>query len=259
MSLASLSSISYITTLNLLNLMPMDINHFSHLKEVQSLDKMIKKHLDAIEGESSRKAQILKLRLRRETEKESLLIELNENTALISEGEKSLFDWDKKLAKANEQLPLAVSEQQVVGLQKEKDLSEKNVEKLQDEVLSLLEVQEQIEVKIEECDSFLLGSASTLKKIEEEILEVTTVEQREIDNYESRIKALLEEVPEPLNSEFKKAWKKHRFKSPLSRVMEGGCERCRFLLDRTTQSRIELLQTIEICSQCERLLIPYNA
>ncbi|MCF8059193.1 MAG: hypothetical protein K9K67_07850 [Bacteriovoracaceae bacterium] len=237
----------------------MDIIQFSHLKEVQSLDKMIKKHLDIIQEQSARRDYIVKIRHTRETEKEGLLIESKDHTASINQFEKELFDWEKKLEKALEQLPMAKSEQQINALQKEQSMAEENVEHLQDKILSLLEEQEILESKIEECISFLKGSKLTLDTIDKEILEVTQVEQNEIDKYEIRIKALLEDVPDTLKLSFLKARKKHRFNQPLSRVMQGGCEKCRFILDKMTQSRIELLQTVEVCSQCERLLIPYNA
>ena len=239
--------------------MPLELKDFTALKEIQSIDNLVKKHLDAIESEESRKDSINNMRDKRKTEMVGLLESHKENTALISQLEKELFEWEKKRDQAVINQDRAKDQKQAEALEKEINQITPKCEELEEKVLSLLEKNEEIDNRVKEAEVFLEGSLDTLKEIDLEILEETTEERRHIENYEKRIKALLEEIPNGLREAFLRARKKHRFKNCISRIVNRACEKCRYEVDSQTISQVDQAKATVQCSQCERLLIPYDA
>lgn len=239
--------------------MALELKDFTTLKEIQSLDNMISRHLDAIRNEESRKDHVLGLRQRRESEKVGFLQKIEENSALIGLREKELFDWEKKKQQAERNLLHATDQKQVEALEKEiKEFSPK-CEACEEEILELLEENEVLEDSVNEADEFLNGSLKTLDDISLEILEETKEERRQISNYENRIELLLKDIPKELLDSFLIAREKYRFKMPLSRIVNRSCENCRFQVDSQTLSLVDQAKTISHCQQCERLLIPFDA
>lgn len=239
--------------------MALVLKDFTTLKEVQSLDNLIKKHLDAIESEQSRKDSINKLREKRKTEMVGLLESHKENSALISQFEKELYDWEKKREQAEINQDRARDQKQVEALEKEISQVTPKCEELEEKVLNLLEKNEEIDSVVKEIETFLEGSLETLKEIDQEILEETTEERRHIENYDKRINALLVDIPSELKIVFERVRDKHRFKSPLSRIINRACEKCRYEVDSQTISLVDQAKVIVECHQCERLLIPFDA
>ncbi len=239
--------------------MALSLSDYSALKEIQSLDNMIKKHLDAISSEESRKDNVLNLRAKRETEKVGFQEKTKENGALISCLEKELFDWEKKRRQAELNQERASDQKQAEALEKEINQITPRCEELEEKVLNLLEENECLDTQVAECDEFLKGSLKTLEQIDKEITEETQVERQQISNYEERITALLESIPQELRNAFKLAREKHRFNMPLARIVNRSCEKCRFQVDSQTLSLIDQAKTISHCDQCQRLLIPFDA
>jgi predicted nucleic acid-binding Zn-ribbon protein len=239
--------------------MPLELKDFTALKEIQSLDNFIKKHLDAIESEESRKDSINTMREKRKTEMVGLLENHKENTALINQYEKELFEWEKKRGQAEINQDRAKDQKQAEALEKEINQITPKCEELEERVLSLLEKNEEIDKLVKEAEVFLEGSLETLKEIDLEILEETKEERRHIENYEKRIEVLLENIPETLREAFHRARQKHRFRNPLARILNKACEKCRFEVDSQTKSQIDLAKAVIQCNQCERLLIPFDA
>lgn len=239
--------------------MALELKDFTTLKEIQSLDNMIAKHLDAIKSEESRKDHILGMRQKRETEKVGLLKKVEENSALINELEKELFDWEKKRQQAELNQDRAKDQKQVEALEKEINQLTPKCEDCEEKILNLLEENEEIKVKVDEADEFLKGSGETLNQISKEILDETKEERHQITNYEERIEALITEIPKELLEAFNRAQKKYRFKMPLARIVNRACEKCRFQVDSQTLSLVDQARTIAHCQQCERLLIPFDA
>lgn len=239
--------------------MALELKDFTALKEIQSLDNMIKKHLDAIKNEESRKDHVLELREKKESEKVGLLNKLDENRALISELEKELFDWEKKREQAETNQSKAFDQKQAEALAKEIGQITPKCEECEEKILSLLEENEGIEIKISEADQFLAGSLETLEEISNEIYEETVEERKQINNYESRVRVLLEEIPKDLHDEFLRVREKYRFNLPLARIVNKACEKCRFQVDSQTLSLVDQARLITRCHQCERLLIPFDA
>lgn len=223
----------------------MELKDFTNLKEVQSLDRMIKKHLDVIESEQSRKDHINGLRAKRETEKLGLFEKIRENTALISELESTLSSLEEKREKQ--------------FLVEEVDKISSEMDQVSEKIFELMEENEELEIEVADCKTFLEGSLKTLEEIEQQIKEETQGEQKQIDNYNQRISALLKEIPEELLKEFQKARKKYPFETYLVRIINRACEKCRFQQDSQSISLIDQARLVQCCPQCERLLIPFDS
>ncbi|MCR9204527.1 MAG: hypothetical protein NXH75_08125 [Halobacteriovoraceae bacterium] len=223
----------------------MELKDFTSLKEIQSLDRMIKKHLDVIDSEQSRKDHIKGLREKRETEKLGLFHKVRENTALISE-------LEVKLSKLEEKKESQIMVEEIEKISYEMDSTS-------EEIFSLMENNEELEKNISDCKTFLSGSLETLAEIDEEIKEETKDEQKEIDNYNKRIDALLEQIPQELKNAFIKARKKYPQNVYLSRIVDRACEKCRFQLDSQSISLIDQARLVQECHQCGRLLIPFDS
>lgn len=223
----------------------MELKDFTSLKEIQSLDRMIKKHLDVIQSEQSRKDHIQGLREKRETEKLGLFQKTRENTALIAE-------LDSKLSELEEKKESQIMVEKIEKISGEMDATS-------EKIFSLMEENEELEEQINNCKTFLSGSLETLAEIDEEIKNETQDEQKEIDNYNRRINALLDQIPEELKKSFLKAREKFPHNVYLSRIVDRACEKCRFQLDSQSISLIDQARLVQRCHQCERLLIPFDS
>lgn len=237
----------------------MKLNDYSNLKEIHSLDNMIKVHLDKIKEEESRIDFIVQKRKQKdqdlkefEDKEKSIQDELNQM-------EVKLFDLEKKLNTSKEHLPLASNQKEATALENTIMTLTPQVDQLQEESLEKLEELELLEEEKKKTEGFLKGSLNTLKEIEEEVSEIRKTENIPIGQYEKRIQLLLKDTQPHLVSTFLSIREKFRYKRPLVRVINNTCEFCHFHIDQMAQDRLETFQSIETCSQCSRLFIPLEA
>lgn len=225
--------------------MQIELKSFSNLKEIQSIDRLIKQHREIIEKESMRKKHIVSLRNKREDEKRNLLERSIKNNASISSLEESLSTLEKK---KNE-----------LYLTEDIQNHEKEMDSLSDKIFALMEENEHIESNINDCKQFLTGSLDTLSEIEEEIRISNQEDEKKIDNYNKRIDALLEDTPHELKNSFKRARDKYPHQIYLTRIIDQACEHCRYQLDSESIKLIDQAKLVQTCHQCERLFVPYDA
>ena len=157
--------------------MALELKDFTALKEIQSLDNLIKVHLDAIKSEESRKDSVLALRSKRETEMVGFSQAKTENTALMAQLEKELHEWEKKREQAVVNQERAKDQKQIEAIEKELLQVTSSCEELEEKILSLLEKNDELESLIEEAQTFLKGSLETLNEIDKEIDEETNQPQ----------------------------------------------------------------------------------
>lgn len=239
--------------------MTINLQSYSLLREIQSLDVSIKKHMDRIEAEKLRLDQINRMRSTRTGEKEELLKSLEELSDTTAAKEKELFTLDSNLKQAKTNLSSAATNTQMEALEKQIRESSVQVDALEEEILNLLTNSEEIESAVNEHDEFLQGSLETLEVIKKEVNDIQKVEQLEIDKYHERIERVSQNIPENLFKSFQLARTKHRFNNPITKIKGNSCSMCRFILDSQTSSLVELFKTIEFCGQCERLIAPLEA
>ncbi len=237
----------------------MKLTDYSNLKEIHSLDNMIKVHLDKISEEESRIDFISQKRKQKDQELEDLILNKSALEKEISDSEVKLFDLEKRFKNANDHLPLASSEKEVNALQNEINTLGPQIDLIQESSLEKLEEIEELEKLINQSQNFLKGSLETLEEIKNEIEEVRKVESVPIHQYENRITLLIEQTPKSLFNHFKIVRDKFRYKRPIVRIVNHACEFCHFRVDQMTLDRVESMQGIENCTQCGRLFIPLEA
>ncbi len=237
----------------------MKLTDYSNLKEIHSLDNMIKVHLDRIKEEEARIEFITNKRKQKDQE-----LENHQNNKKILENEISdievtLFDFEKRVSSAQGHQSMAASEKEANALQNEIDSLSPKIDELQELTLDKLEEIEKIELEITQAQNFLKGSQETLQEITIEVQEVVKEQQIPIDQYSQRIDLLIEDIPKPLYIQFSKIREKFRYNRPLVRILNHACEFCHFRIDQMSLERVESLQGIECCGQCGRLFTPLEA
>ncbi len=237
----------------------MKLTDYSNLKEIHSLDNMIKVHLDTIKEEEGRIEFITNKRKQKDQELEDLQNNKKILENEISDTEVTLFDLEKRVSSAQGHLPMATSEKEANALQNEVDSLSPKIDELQEFTLEKLEEVEKIELDILQAQNFLKGSQETLQEITEEVQKVVQEQQLPIHQYSERIDLLIEDIPKPLYTQFGKIREKFRYNKPMVRIINHACEYCHFRVDQMTLERVESLQGIECCGQCGRLFIPLEA
>ncbi len=237
----------------------MALEDFQHLLEIQSLDQHIKKHLDTIAEQKLRIESIQKTREKKKAKHRQSKEELNQLIQTLSQKEKKLFEIESKLSQSSQHQSFIQTEKETLALQREKEKLTPIWEILQEEILSLLDKQEELEKEIQEIGNFLQGSKETLTEIQKEVEQVSSKEEQQIQNYQHRIIALRNQTDPSIYRAFEQAQNKHRFNHPLSVIQNRSCLYCHFQIDSLTAERVERNpQTIELCTGCGRLLAPVN-
>jgi len=239
--------------------MAMTIQDYSILREVQSLDNALKTHMDSITSENARGAQIVKMREKRLLESSDSKQQISDLKDRIAALEKELFTIEAKSKQAQVNLGSASSASQMESLEKQIEEARHRCDELENQILELMSSVDDIQEKVDQDNEFLAGSLVTLKKVQEEILQTTGSEQKEVELFEKQIMNLLASLPDQLVRAFEIARKKHRFNNPITKIKGSACMMCRFILDPQTSSRVELCQSTEFCGQCDRLIAPLEA
>ncbi len=237
----------------------MKLSDYSNLKEVHSLDNMIKLHLDKISEEEHRIVFLTKKRKQKDQELQELLHKKSHLESEISKFEVKLFDLEKRLSTSLEHLSMAQTQKEANALQKEIDTLTPEVDQIQELSLDILESIEDLDKEIIQINGFMAGSLETLEEVKTEVELVRKQEEIPIGQYEERIKLLLEDSPSALVDAFTKVRNKYQYKRPIVRIINHACEFCHFRIDQMSLERVESLQGIEFCGQCGRLFIPLES
>jgi len=191
--------------------------------EMQSLGRALKIHLDRIE-ENKKRLDFIKLqRTLRERE-------------LIAKQEE-----------------LKASEEEFKKLEKEaRDESE-------DRRLELLMSIDECTTSIKDAESFIAGSANTLKEIQSDVYSEDGYEMRDMEHIEMRIKALIEALSPSARDTFDYVIKFHKIWNFVQYIEGNRCSKCRFVVETSTIQKIENGYSVEACSGCNSILISTHA
>ncbi|MCK5074057.1 MAG: hypothetical protein KAQ98_11570 [Bacteriovoracaceae bacterium] len=237
----------------------MKIEYFTTLIEVQSLENYIHVHLKKIDYHKKRISDI-------EEKRKNAKEDLNEKTDKLSilktkikKDEARLYDLETKLSKTRENMKVVTTNQQISALEKEIEVLVPQRDSLEENSLEVMEKIEILETDVTELEGFLNGSEKTMQEIKTEVESNIRDEQHEIDNYNERVENLLSLIPPQMCAVFKNVNKKYKYKNPLTFVENNTCIQCSFIIERNLSSSIEKGTIIELCPNCERLLIPHAA
>lgn len=235
------------------------LDNFKDLLEIQSLENHRKNLQQKVDQEDQRLSHIRKEREKKETLIQSHTYQIQSLKKEHLELETSLFEIEKKLQKAKEQYSMIKSSQEEAALEKVIRELETHVDEISEKVLERLEKNDSHEQEIQEMKNFLEGSNDTLNELKEVIKTETAPLIKQMEGYEERILALMNNLPTQMKSLFEQAKKKHINSSALAYIRDNGsCEQCRYHLDQTTKNDVELMKTLNTCPSCGRILIPLN-
>lgn len=237
----------------------MDLREMQDLRECQSLDLIIKSHLDKIETHQKRITKIIKMRSDRQATLTERIEQLPKLKKEISEGEKTFYELSTQITKATNRLAEMTTDQQIKATEKEIAALSPQYEQLEIAILEKMELLEKLEIEIINDQTFLEGSEKSLKEINVEVENDIKTEQKEIEQYQNRINRLLDGC----SSTFKKAFiqlnNRYRFKSPVASVENKTCSACRILLNPQHLNNIEKNAGPHFCTNCSRLILPSKA
>jgi predicted nucleic acid-binding Zn-ribbon protein len=232
---------------------------FFILKEFQSLDKFITESQNRIQEEDKR---IVKLKLMEESRSEDLVNHINEQSLLIQTlSSKELInlkicrDYEQTLASEKHiknSLELQSFEQQKIKLENEKN-------KIEEELIFLLEKQDELLKQINDDKNFLSGLKNTISEITSEIEQSKLKEFSLIKDYEYRQSLLLDELPPHFKERFLRIYQNMKGKRPITIARGSNCAECAFLLSRNLLSELDRGETLVTCPNCHRLLLPSSA
>lgn len=201
----------------------MSYEDHKNIIEMQSLGRALKVHLDRIE-ENKKRIDFIKLQ-RTLREKE-----LNEKFALKSDAESEF-----------------------------KKLEKESLDSSEDRRLELLMTIDECEIAIKDAESFIAGSANTLKEIQSDVYSEDGYEMRDMEHVEMRIKLLIEALSASSRDTFDYVIKYHKIWNFVQYIEGSRCSKCRFVVETSTIQKIENGYLVEACSGCNCILISTHA
>ena len=232
---------------------------FLHLLEIQGLNGKIFEHRGLITEHQKRVEYVKSKREEKLEQLSQLKNELEGNKNVLATLEKDLFTSEEQLKKTQEHISMANCEKQVVALEHELEALTPKIDTLENESLELLDKNEAILTDIKEAEEFITGVEQTIPEIEKEVTQDIEKEEREIDGYNQRINALLDQGPKNILDAYTSLSKKYREKGFLTFINNHCCTKCGYQVSRVLESDIEKTFSIEYCSGCGRIIVPYSA
>ena len=231
---------------------PNDIRLFKeikvHLLEISSLeDKIIK--------EDSRIKSIEK---QIDAKKSELIIHDTHHKDLyekISQGEKDLYEVEKKLVASKNHLKMANNQKEAEALDTEQQNLGNVVEEMQEYLLTLMEEEEALRTKIEKIKVFISGSSETLIEIQKEVQQSVLQIKQLINTENEEWKSHARQLSESSKVIFKNALKKFVNSTPFCELKGSSCKRCGYGIDSTLLRSVENQTSLEICPGCNRIFL----
>lgn len=226
------------------------------IREIESLDRHIKGHLDNMEEQQKRISFIEGQREAKQEELRDLKEKAKAKQTELTNQENTLSKVDSQLEKTMHNLSAVTTDQQLKSLENEKQKFEQQKNELEASVFKIMEDIESNQLEQKELSEFIEGSAETLHELQDEINASNQKDQKEIDQYQQRIDVILNDLAEPLLTKYKKAREKYRFKEPATYLKTDNCPKCGIAVSPSKKNDILYFKSIESCSGCGRILIP---
>ncbi len=216
---------------------------FLKIHDLELASKAELKRISAIESAESQKMAAL------EAKKDQLkAIHLKEKELEISK----IVDL---INRHKTQLNLITTQKELDSLTHEIENNSKILIKLEAEYFQNLEHSEILHLEIKDFESFLEGIKITKKEIEAEVNEKTTTGKKEIENFQKRVDALIDTCDKSVKSIFSDFVYKKKITDPIAFINNKNCSRCKINLDAATIQSVEHKKSIEICPNCNRILL----
>ncbi|WP_412463067.1 zinc ribbon domain-containing protein [Halobacteriovorax sp. RT-2-6] len=231
------------------------MENLKYLKDVMDLEKVIE-GLESATDEELKRIDFLNKQLDNKTElNDQLSVQLTETKASLSSLEKELFDTDKKLDQAKQNLSSVTSSQQEEAIQKTISSLEEDSNQKQDTILELLEKIEEIETEISNTQEFIKGVNETISEINEEVTQIKLSNDSKVNDLNKQIDGLLDEVGIRAKDLYLKAKVKNHH-SAATFLQGNSCGSCRLTYSAGECSEFNSGKDLILCRGCGRLILP---
>lgn len=234
----------------------MSLEGFENLREVESLLKVEKQHLDAIEGHRQR-LSMLDARITENQENEKELQEkIDALRKQITTDENQVEKYESQIEKSVDAIDRAQTQQQAEAAEKQLANLKLHRDELQEQTLNAMEELEGLEAELEQTQAFLKGAHETRIDVQKEVESDTAGEEQKLKDLKERIKNLLSITPDFLVQAFKRSCEKHRYQHPLTYLTERKCHYCRYTPESSLYNELERADDAFLCRGCRRLFTP---
>ncbi len=186
-------------------------------------------------------------------------IETEQKNLKLPEEIKTIEGLQQRLAKLTSQLALSVTEKEQKAFEGQILLVKEEKEKIEERYFIGLEKSEELTDETQDLESFLQGSAETLKNILLEVQKNIQDEEGIISNRKLRIESLLNLCQPSFKNMYLQTEMRFKNKSPVSFLIDKKCSECHMQADSMLKSSLEEGRSLEFCPSCGRLLIPETA
>ena len=238
----------------------MNKENFRVLKEINSLLTKCQILEAQIESENSRLDKIER-QIKLKKDQMNLLTEQSKSHKQnLSQKEAELFKVEKQNEAATTNMNRAITEKELNAAQDQLNKSAELIERLNEEILNLMEKDEEFDDQIKEISQFLTGIEEGKSEIKEDIKTNTDPMKKELEGYRSRIENLFGEIPSPHDQAFKNLVAKNLPKGPITRLnQQNYCELCGTQISATKVKAVEEQLQYSACSGCTRVIIPESS
>jgi len=221
------------------------------LQTIDSELAHINQEIEAAKENLQKKEEGLKtLKSLMESEKSALLLlskekrekedELRTNESIISENKKK----NKELKHSRE----------IQAYLSEMEFRRDEAERLQEEIIRLIDNQESLEKAIKNRESEVLERQREIEEDRRRTEEFSDRQKGQIIHLDHEKSDLLEQFPEPLFLQYSRLRSSHRNGLVVSRIQNGTCEVCRMTLPPRTLTEVKKKLKIVPCLHCQRWL-----
>lgn len=228
---------------------------YRHILDISSLDLVINRYLLEILEEEKRLKFLEGKKSDKSNQLSDYLENLNNLKKEISKDEKDLFSIDNQIQKTKKSISETASNQQLEILEKSLLKLENDKSTFEEKILNNLMEVEDTEILISECKVFISGLSETIIEILEEVKQINSKNQLEIEKLDNQIDGLFQSISPTLRDTFRSVRKDFRFESPVVKLLNLSCSKCRFTMARSDCDDIEIKDNFKICSGCARMII----
>ena len=194
------------------------------------------------------------------TQKNELEQRSSELKSQISTREALLHEAGKQNEAAIANANKAISQKEIDAALSQRQNSEQMIEKLNDEIFSLMEEEEKLDEELQSIRTFLQGVKEGREEIVTDIEEINAPKLEELNRYRKRVNELYPQIPDPHREHFQNLVKKNLPKGPITRLdQKNFCELCGTQASSTKVKSIEEQLQYGTCSSCSRVIIPESS
>jgi predicted nucleic acid-binding Zn-ribbon protein len=230
------------------------IDTFRNFVEIEGLKAKILIHRSNIASQNKRISDMVSKRAEREAQIANCEFEIK--NLKIKDLEAQMSIYDSSLKKFQTQMDMVKNEKELNSLNHEISSIKVLIENLETLYFESSEKVETLNHKISECREFLKGSIDSLNEISSEAKAIISKEENEIQNFQMRIDAILENEKPTHKKLYQEMEIKFKTTGPCSFINHKNCSACRINIDSVTVGNVENARSLEFCPSCGRILLP---